>query len=225
MRYSLSTIFALLSFAGLANAANQIDKEIVSPYVQIFYQEWTGAGVVIDVKGEKLVLTAKHVVDGEETECQLFKVDDLENTKTLWRADVVYKSDKYDLALVKPRNTSGLVAANYLGNVALERGQDVWYIGSPKGEHAFLERTIVNRPFYELAGYNSDFEGKEYKHLILNGNAWYGNSGGPVFAKVDGKYVVVGIVTRLVWVDPRTPIACETQNSITAVLESYLASK
>lgn len=212
------SVVILFLFASWSSACEQIENEIVAPYVQIAAGPYTGSGVTIKYNDEMLVLSARHVTDGSPDKIvTLIKIDDDEDVRIDRKGDIVYESDVFDLALIKPRKTEGLVSANYLGNVKIHRGMEAWYIGSPKCQHAFLEKTIVSRPSYILQNY----VGSEVKHMIVNGNGWYGNSGGPAFVKHNDKFVLVGILTRLVWVDPKSPLACERQDSINEVLSDY----
>lgn len=205
-------IIALLVFASQVFGSN-VDTQMVSPYVEIQTASGVGAGVVIDVGGKQVVLTAKHVVD-DVTECVILKRNDDDDLETRWIADVVAKSETADLAIVKPRTPTGLTSANLCGCVKLERGEDAWYVGTPTGLHASLDKTIINRPSYLI-----DDQWNKRKYTFLNGNAWYGNSGGPAFVKRGDDYFVIGIIVRLAVITPRTPMAAERLEAIVEFLE------
>lgn len=209
----MARLIVLLLFAFPAFAGGKVDSQMIAPYVEVRSADGIGSGVVIDWNGGQFVLTARHVVE-LNTPVVLVKRHDDDEMETRWNADVVFVSDEADLALCKPRTRIGLTSAKVSFDVKPERGEDVWCVGTHSGIHASLEKSIVNRPSFWLKDQWSD-----RKYLLLNGNAWYGNSGGPVFVKRGDDYYVVGILVRLVVMNPRTPMAAEGLRAIELFLK------
>ncbi len=197
--------------------------DIVTPYVEVHvYGEdgrsrGCGSGVVLEIDGTILVLTNAHVAGmcGGSNTAKLVKHSEEPGIETAWALDVEFVSQCADLAFLKPRISCGLHPAK-LGDTKLVRGETCWYCGTPMGFHASIEKTIINRPTVERDG---------HRYTAVNGNGWYGNSGGGMYVERDGKYVLVGIVTRLVWIDARTPLLCEDQKSIAEFLKEYKEQK
>lgn len=206
-------VLVLLVFSIPAFAGGKVDSQMIAPYVEIRTDSCIGSGVVIDWHGSQMVLTAKHVVDGAKRVVLVKRHDD-DELETKWNADVVAMGDgEADLALLKPRTAIGLKSANLCFGVKLERGEDAWYVGSHTGLHAMLEKSVVNRPSYRLKDQWND-----RKYTFFNGNAWYGNSGGPAFVKRGDNYFLAGIIVRLAVINERTPIAAERLEAINAFL-------
>lgn len=175
-----------------------------------------GSGVVLFERGEVVVMTADHVVDGVDNgdTYDLIKRSESGGGMIVWTAKVAYRAAGIDLALLRPDNPSGLIPAVVAdGAKPAMRGEPVWYVGTPMGMHGSLERSIVNHPTYR----HED----DHVYLAVNGNGWFGNSGCGVYVERAGRLCLVGIVSRGVWGDERTPILCEPLDSITAVLAAY----
>jgi hypothetical protein len=134
-----------------------------------------------------------------------------------WCEIVLYsppeESGGHDLALLKPRDPAGLKAAKFTGKTPVEAGQTCWYVGTPNGLHRSLEKSVINQTDFE-AGY---LGGNSY--YLANGNGWYGTSGGGIFVMEGEEFLLIGVVVRLVWADARTPVICQTQETITGFLE------
>jgi S1-C subfamily serine protease len=194
-------------------------QTMVDSYVEV-RQDATGAGVVIAVDGEELVLTARHCVENDR-KCVIRKITE-DYTQEVYTEGVVVllpKDEKVDLALVKPSKPLKQPAARYNAVTPVKRGQDVWYVGTPKGMHSSLEKSIVNVP---CRRHQASTDG----YLVVNGIGWYGNSGGPAFVKDAGGWTLVGILVRLYNVEnARTPVCCETLPTIHKVLDEYRKSK
>lgn len=194
--------------------------DVVTSYVEVavFDEQSRSIGsasaVIIQVDGETLALTCKHVAEYcvSPCKCKLVKVSEELGVRTEWDAAVAYISATHDLALLKPAESSGLTPAAFVGDVELRRGEDCWYCGTPRGFHSSLEKSIINRPHCEDDG---------ERGFAVNGNGWYGNSGCGVYVVRDNRFVLVGIISRLIWVDPRTPLFCQGQAAIKAVLCDY----
>ncbi len=207
-----------------------IDREVADPYVEIMSDKdvCIGAGTVLNVRGEIVVLTAGHVAQAVQQagkKAHLRKCDG-EGASRQWVADVfkVDFTDTHDLGLLTLKNTTGLVAARYTGKVKLNRGQDCWYIGTPGGLHGFLEKSIISVPLYmsdmkEWARGEEDEARREpTPRTAFNGNGYYGNSGGGLYVVEGGTYTLVGVVVELARPDPRTPCFAVEQTAINKFL-------
>jgi hypothetical protein len=213
--------------------AADIQKQVVAPYVQINSPGGTGSGTLVQIDGKELVLTAGHVAreavaakkDGKDVSVQLLKLTG--GKQTSLPADVAYFSDTeenggHDLALLAPIGPTGWTPARVLaesaGGTGLEVGEDVYYIGTPAGLHASLEKSIVSRTDYLFPGGGRD------RDVIVNGNVWFGNSGGGVFVKRPEGFLLAAVVVRSA-ADPRQypkcPGACKSPEVIRAFLDDY----
>ena len=195
----------ILALAALA-LGGSIKTDVADPYVEIRTPHGLGAGTVIEVDGELLVLTAAHVAEGcrFEREGSVFsRPARLVNKKAKIAvdADVVLCGRRGDigpdLALLKPRDTAGLAPASLTVKFEYDLGEDCWYIGSPAGAHARLEKSIIS-------GIDADdIEGFAVgSYITTNGSGWYGSSGGGLFVKRssececcgESEYVLAGVV-------------------------------
>lgn len=214
-----ATAILFLFATSVALADENFERQVVAPYLEVRSPDGTGSGVVIDWKGEQLVLTAAHVTEGYK-EVELYKEMDGGEMKSTWVGDVVWEGspegDFPDLALVRPRAKLNLPSANFDPSIRIERGEDVWVVGTHSGIHGSLEKTTVNRPSYRV-----EDERNSRSYTLVNGNPWYGNSGGPIYVKREGDYFMVGIVVRLAALNPRTPIACEKLDAVAKVLAEF----
>ena len=198
--------------------------EVISPNVGVgdIKGPW-GAGTVILVKGEKLVLTAGHcVVDlwGSKQDLWIYQENESQTCYTKQVGIIlVYKLDmEVDLALVRPTDSRGMKAARYTGQATLARGQDCWYVGTPGGLCYSLEKSIINRPNYLC------YE-ERVPRVIFNGNIWYGNSGGGLYVLDKGQYTLVGVVVELTRRGEKAPGAAITQGAINQFLTDFTKGK
>lgn len=200
-----------------APADQTVEQGVCDPYVQITIPgKCIGSGTVIRVGDETLILTCAHVaicmVDETDGAAVLGQAI-LTQGKKSWKADLAVVRFDRDLALLRPKSADGFSGvAHYTGKEKLTRGEDVWYCGTPRGFHSSLERSIVNQVCPDGM-------------VAVNGNGWYGNSGCGVYVKRGGRFVLVGVMVRLVWVDPRSPILCEPQEEINRLLNLYRSNE
>jgi hypothetical protein len=201
----------------------KFDRQVIDPYVEVDGRVGLGAGVVLNIDGQLLVLTAAHVAncslneDGSYSPMQIKKQHDTENMTTVWTCDVVAICHGADLALLKPRIPVGLKPANFGAITPLERGEDCWYVGTAHGIHAGLEKSIVNRPFVTI---------RNHEFTAINGCGWYGNSGGPLFVKRRDDYMLVGIIVQIAALqDPKTPLLAERLEAMAAFIDAYRQAK
>lgn len=242
--FGLPALFLTPSPVHEAAPVDLIEAEVVSPYVEVQCR-WSGrgAGTVIKVGDEVLVLTAAHVVEGfdrlegEESYIDakgdkhakriknirvpdiIKKLGDREDRRA---AEVVWYSAPEeeggdDLALLKPTDDEGLKTARLLLTNDLKTGEDVWYIGTPAGEHGRLEKSIVSIR-------NRKVLGKPW--TSTNGCGYFGNSGGGLYVARDGHYALAGVVCRMVQSgNPKTAILAKTPGEVKAFLDSYTRHK
>lgn len=211
-----------------------IQKEIVDTYVEVEAPgKVTGAGVLLDLNGEYLVLTCAHMVEdmaGEDDKIMTYRPLTVrkksEDTDKQYEspADVVQvgNSDNgVDLALIRPRKhlcPKYPAPALWKCKLDLEVGEDVWYIGTPAHIHARLEKSIISLGIRSLPGLDGKFFG-------INGCVWYGNSGGPVFVLREGHYYLAGIVARAdedMGVNPKATGYAVDHATIRKFLDHYL---
>lgn len=219
----LLLLAVLLAAGGIAKAG--VPEGVVAPYVQI----GGGSGTVIQLDGKPYVLTAFHVVEDMMWDVSVYY--DVFGTKheVKKRAEVPFKDARgcpykgkvvfhtpveedggHDLALLEvlgdPR---GLHAAALDLDAEMTPGRAVWYIGTPAGVAASLERSIVSR---------TDYEG----WTMVNGNGWYGNSGGGLFVKRHGAFYLCGVVVRMTGTDnPKAAVLAQKPSTIKEFLSQY----
>lgn len=240
---------AILALALIACAAiaGPIKDQIILPYVEIRSDKGTGSGTVIKVGDETLVLTAGHVVsdnvgslsksvwnvigkvivaDDPPRPVKLYK--DFGGKESLTEADIVFYSPPeeeggHDLALLKPRNCTGLTPARVAQAGILKdmEGEDCWYIGTPMGLHQSLEKSIIS-----IVGRKWD----KNLYTVVNGCGTFGNSGGGLFIRTWNadsaeKYLLCGVVCRTANTSPKHPLMCQTPETIQEFLTHYKGSK
>lgn len=177
-----------------------LKAEVVDTYVQVTEEGGTGSGVYLELNGEALVLTCAHMVEKNRvvrdgiTTYRPLKLKKEKNGTVEYEslADVVQAGDSdegVDLALLHPRKTGRVKPARWYAGLKLELGEDCWYIGTPAGIHARLERSILSQLDMVLGKHGGTFLG-------TNGCAWFGSSGGPVFVQREGHYYLCGIISR-----------------------------
>lgn len=245
MKYLLATVLCLtvgpISWAG-------IQEDIVDPYVEVQTGKGLGSGTVIKVGDETLVLTAAHVIaslkttktttligeDGKEkkevepTWNKATLVKKTKKTKIEVKATVVWvspdeESGGNDLALLRPEDLTGLGVAVFDPKVNLELGEDAWYIGSTMGEHRQLEKSIIQDTDRYLDRFDKPW-------VLTNGNGAWGNSGGGLFVKRGGRYILVGVICRVYYVyDPpyvwKGALLAQTPITVGQFIESYQKGK
>lgn len=211
-----------------SEAPGSIQSEIVDTYVQVNTPDGaTGAGVVVDFAGEKLILTCAHVVEdapriaGKVATLRPLTVKKIKNGETLYaaKADIVQVGNSntgVDLALIRPRSNPPR-AAKWCPQSPARLGEDCWYIGTPGGVHARLERSIISQVAEKCPLSDGTF-------VAVNGCGYYGSSGGPVFVLRDGHYYLTGIVSRGgpdMQRNPKCIVYAVDHPTIKAFLETY----
>ena len=215
-----------------------LEQEVLLPYVEFMDKSDTciGAGSVIEYKGKVYILTAGHVVAAlnpkdengvplsNEKKCHLRKVDEQGKQYQTWEGRVValHYDLEVDLGLVEVPNPKGLTPAKFKGDVKLHRGQDCWYIGTPGRLHAWLEKSIIARPeFYSDLYHDWDPDG-DYEEVLrvgVNGNGWYGNSGGGLYVEDSGHFYLVGVIVELARPGEKSPLLAIPQSMIQDFLD------
>lgn len=139
-----------------------------------------GTGFIIDTAGH--IVTNAHVVEGA-TEVQVRLADDRE-----FKADVVGRDPKLDLALLRLEGQNSLPAATLGSSEALRVGEHVLAVGNPFGLGHTVTLGIVSAKARTIgAGPYDDF-------IQTDASINPGNSGGPLF---NWRGEVIGINTAI----------------------------
>jgi putative serine protease PepD len=146
-----------------------------------------GSGVIVTAEGD--VLTNNHVVAGGG-EITVTLPDGTEHP-----AAVVGTSPSYDLAVIRLQNASGLTPATLGDSSALQVGQPVVAIGSPRGLTGTVTSGIVSALDRTVAASGEDGTVVVYNGLQTDAPINHGNSGGPL-VNLDGQ--VVGINSTII---------------------------
>ncbi|MBI3947717.1 MAG: trypsin-like peptidase domain-containing protein [Armatimonadetes bacterium] len=148
--------------------------------VQVFTEEGGGSGVVVDPDG--LVLTCRHVVEGEDGLSErTARVDLWDGTHEA--ATVVRSHRALDFALlVVPRR--GLPAVPMGDSLGLRAAESVYVVGSPAGLANSVSRGIVSAPRRTCL--------TNIEYIQTDAAIQPGNSGGPVVTESGD---LVGIIT------------------------------
>ena len=182
-----------IDVTGTASAANPYSDLFSDPFFQRFFglpntpqQQETqvlGSGVVIDVEGQKLVLTNQHVIDQAKT------IKATAVNGTVWDAQVVGADSQIDIAVLRLNgDTTSLPAAELGDSSAVQIGDWAIAIGNPLGLSYTVTMGIIsalNRDIEKPSGVGY------YENLIQTDAAINpGNSGGPL---VNAYGQVIGI--------------------------------
>lgn len=156
------------------------DKGPVVPRERSLRRQALGTGVIIDPTG--YVVTNEHVIhDADEVRIHLW--DDRE-----YKADVVGRDSKLDIALLKFHAPAGLAAAPLGSSDQLRVGEYVLAVGNPFGLGHTVTLGIVSAKARTIgAGPYDDF-------IQTDASINPGNSGGPLF---NWRGEVVGINTAM----------------------------
>lgn len=219
MRFAPTLILLLVS----CNAPTPLEVAVIRPYVEVRTEHVIGAGTVIKIKGDTLILTAAHVVSNEGEQLKSGIVLRQESGgKTVEReAEIVHFSapEEYgghDLALLKPVDVIGLTAAKLGLKLQLTPGQDCWFCGTGGGLHRNLVKTIINRTDYRAV--------KGNVFTVVN-SGYSGHSGSAVFVRDGDGYSVVGVIVRLCWNGPKSPTLAQSPKTVADFLKSYQGTK
>lgn len=200
-----ATITLSTAVAAFAGNLDKKTEEMFAPTVQL---NSNCSGVIFHSDRDKVsgdvetyVLTAKHCVKGNKYDVSAVQVhsyndDNRKTIETRYISDVIGRYYAADLAVLKLRDTETLVentaAIMDADSYDLEFGTDVHSVGFPMG----LSMTYTKGTL----GYVEEIP--QLKKLSKSGQFYRatpetigGNSGGPLFAEVDGKYQVIGITS------------------------------
>jgi S1-C subfamily serine protease len=210
----------------LSPVANLVADEVVAPYWEVREtpDTFNGSGVAVRVAEETLILTASHVVADSGflgrsipySKVYLFKEGKGSQQRLLAHVVALGNQDGVDLALLRPDDSTTLQPAQALIVDPVRVGEDCWYIGTGGGVHQRLERSIVSRV---------DWFDRDQQWTQVNGNGWFGNSGGPLFVVRNGHYRLAGIVVRMWASDPKAPMLVENPARIRAFIQKYIDQK
>ena len=146
-----------------------------------------GSGVIIASRdGITLVLTAKHVVrNAKKPRIRVYP------DETEYKATVVARSKKYDLAILSFEGTHP-----YVADISTD-----------------LDPSVFEKIYKVGAGHSLDpypgvgmITAIEDDLMQVDCGVVMGDSGGPLFVKVDGNYHLVGIIMAVGMLGPTTPI-------------------
>ncbi|MFA5975744.1 MAG: Do family serine endopeptidase [Elusimicrobiota bacterium] len=151
-----------------------------------YKMEGVGSGVIIDPQG--LVLTNEHVVrNADQIKVLMY---DQDGNKTEYKATVVGKDARTDLAVIRVHAGHKLPAASLGDSDQVKVGDWAIAIGSPFGLSQTVTVGVISAARQSLA-----IEDREYRNLIQTDAAINrGNSGGPLL-NIRGE--VVGINTAI----------------------------
>jgi putative serine protease PepD len=144
--------------------------------------EAEGSGVVLTANGD--ILTNNHVVAGSR-QLVVTMQDGSEHPAT-----VVGTSPSYDIAVIRLQGATGLTPATLGDSNALQVGQPVVAIGSPRGLTGTVTTGIVSAQNRTVTVQGEDGQAVVYNGLQTDAPINQGNSGGPL-VNLDGQ--VVGI--------------------------------
>lgn len=158
-------------------------------------QHWA-SGVLVVHNKHVYIITAAHVIEeaknGQSWNEVYWKssTENLDQT-IIGTAKVVYSSLSFpngsDLAILIPTSNIDYCTPIELTSVQVYPGEECWYIGTSNGLHGSLERSIVNQVVIK----------NNRPWIVINGNGWYGASGGPVFVYRSGRFVLSGLTIAL----------------------------
>jgi S1-C subfamily serine protease len=183
----------------VAIAYDERIDEVLSPTVRIRVLSadgnCSGSGVMI---GDGLILTAAHLFFLNEDRdaviiVDLFRYD--ENGEVIERQSieacpVKVGDEKNDVALIRLKEEphwAPAVAPLLPGGVSLRVFQEVYVVGCPKGIEPRITRGEIS------------FIGERWDARFIGATAdiFFGNSGGPLMVKIDGRWFVASILSRM----------------------------
>ena len=191
--------------SGLVSTIERVQPSVVQIEVVGDYgYEWFGSGIIIE---DNLVVTAAHVAKDAP------KIVIVTDTSARYNVDVVFISDRYDVAILRVI-TSATLPHVHLGNSdKLRLGQEVFTIGSP-----LLYFNSVTVGVVSGLGRGIPFFGENYL-LQTDASISPGSSGGPIF---NMKGEVIGIT---IGGHGATIGFCVTSNDIQEILAEALAER
>lgn len=190
------------------NSLSSVEKKVRSAAVKVVTDRGHGSGTAIRYKDLNLILTAKHVTDGEiGTEYDI--VQNLEKTK----AKLIYQSKNHDIAvLIVKSDLKEIKPMSWDPATKYNIGTDIVYSGHPS--------------WHKLMSFNGRIVGYEEvqgagTQLIVNTYGWFGCSGSGVY-NTDGELVGIlygvdvqynygiQIQENMIWVAPIKNINIDT---------------
>lgn len=152
-------------------------QEVLPSVVHIMCDNWQGSGVAIT---EDIVVTARHVVDGQNYTITLNDGTVLKGVQAITHKDYDIGFIKVDRPVLKPAEFGSIKDCVL--------GYPVFIIGSPYGKINFNSVTLgiisgVDRNWDELSSYGEPYGWKVA--FTSDAGTHPGNSGGPVFS-MDG---------------------------------------
>lgn len=163
-------------------------EQMLYTSVSIRTNNGSGSGVIIaSGEGTTLVLTAKHVIKGAKKPRVRVYPDETE-----YKAKVVMRSKKYDLAILSFEGNHPFVA-KLPDDLNIRVYDKIYKMGAGGGiEDPYPGEGIIT--------------GIDEDSMQIDCGVVMGDSGGPLFKKVGDNYVLVGIITMVGMLGPTTPI-------------------
>jgi len=179
-------IFGLIMVAGCVSVPtidtkiDQMLKTVVK--VERVNDEGSGSGVVVFSEDYTLIVSAKHVTDGQE------KFNIIMHDRVV-EATMVRESETHDLALLRVEGHYNYVA--HLHSVNLRPFDEIFIVGAGDGFSPYPAMGIVANPYNnrELRPQDTD------EVLQVSAPTISGDSGGGIFRQHHDHYALVGILT------------------------------
>lgn len=146
-----------------------------------YEQQSLGSGVIIDSEG--YILTNNHVIDGADE-----VIVRLLNDEEEYKAEVVGRDPKTDIALIKIEGAKNLVPAHFGDSDSLQVGDWVIAIGNPFGYSHTVTVGVVSALDRSIG------QGPYDQFIQTDASINPGNSGGPLF---NHRGEVIGINTAI----------------------------
>lgn len=176
------------------------ERRVRGAAVKVVTSTGHGSGTVVQYKDVTLVLTAKHVTDGNLGQTYLISKDVEQRSATL-----IYKSRDHDIAvLVVPSGFHTIKAMPWNPTSDYSIGTDIVYSGHPSWHKLMsFDGRIVGYENLQIAG----------TQLLVNTYGWFGCSGSGVYNKkgeligilfgIDVQYTYgTQIQENMIWVAP-----------------------
>jgi serine protease Do len=157
---------------------------MINPTVRIEAGEGRGSGTVI---AKRYVLTNHHVVDGSsDITIRGWLTEGARVLPLVYAGNVVAADAALDLAVVEiVRETwAGPVAKLAPAAMAVHAGEEVFVAGAALGKRPHLTHGLLSLERDTLLG---------QPHLVTSAPVVPGNSGGSLWVKRDGRYVMIGV--------------------------------
>lgn len=151
--------------------------------------KYFGTAFSLRIGKEVYLITNKHTISITDEQTQMISlIDDVRDTtrNAKDRLDLVYVSEDYDIAILKPNKTLPAPEYKFIKE-PLELGDHLYYTGYPCGIVKHTAQGLISLEEITLGSYGQGF--------IFDGSISPGMSGSPIYAHEKGKVYLAGIVT------------------------------